>query len=248
MANQVYWRGWTGDEPEALPIFYALAEKAEVILDIGAHVGLYSLAASYANARARIFAFEPLASARERLISNIRRNGRSNIEVASCAVSNRCGRQDFYFRDPRLSGIPSSSSLSRRFMTQGAVSESELSCLQVDVTTIDEFCQERGITDVGLAKLDIESLEPQAIEGMQAIIDRAHPHLFVEILQGKGTDTALDRLARQFGYNVFALDPKGPQLQPHITVDARRRNYLFTQMSPAELRHFMMLHIAACEH
>ena len=116
------------------------------------------------------------------------------------------------------------------------VSESELSCLQVDVTTIDEFCKERGITDVGLAKLDIESLEPQAIVGMQTIIERAHPHLFVEILQGKGTDTALDRLARQFRYNVFALDPDGPHVQPHILVDAQRRNYLFTQMSPQELQ------------
>jgi hypothetical protein len=42
-----------------------------------------------------------------------------------------------------------------------------LSCLQVDVTTIDEFCTERGITDVHLAKIDIESPEPMAIEGMQ---------------------------------------------------------------------------------
>jgi hypothetical protein len=120
-----------------------------------------------------------------------------------------------------------------------AVSESKLSCLQVDVTTVDEFCKERGITDVGLVKLDIESLEPQAIEGMQTIIEQAHPHLFVEILQGKGTDTALDRLARQFAYNVFALDPEGPHLHTHIVVDARRRNYLFTLMSPQELQRFI---------
>jgi hypothetical protein len=42
IANQVYWRGWAASEPEALPLFYALAEEAEVILDIGAHVGIYS--------------------------------------------------------------------------------------------------------------------------------------------------------------------------------------------------------------
>ena len=234
VANQVYWRGWTSDEPESLPLFYALAERAAVILDIGAHVGLYSLVASYANARARVFAFEPLASARERLISNIRRNRRSNIEVISCAVSSRCGQQEFYCWTCSP-GIPSSSSLSRDFMTQ-TISESELSCVPVDVTTIDKFCQERSITDVGLVKLDIEGLEPQAIEGMRTIIERARPHLFVEILPGKGTDSALERLARQFGYNVFALNPDGPHFQPRITVDERRRNYLFTPMSLEELR------------
>ena len=116
------------------------------------------------------------------------------------------------------------------------VSKSELFCLRVDVTTIDEFCKERGITEIGLVKLDIEGLEPQAIEGMQHILRRSRPHLFVEILPGKGTDAALDRLARQFGYNVFALDAEGPHFQPEIVVDARRRNYLFTHMSPKGLQ------------
>ena len=118
------------------------------------------------------------------------------------------------------------------------VSKSELFCLRVDVTTIDEFCKERGITDVGLVKLDIEGLGPQAIEGMRHLLNQSRPHLFVEILPGKGTDMALDRLASQFGYNVFALDSEGPPLQPHIGVDVRRRNYLFTQISGEELHHF----------
>jgi FkbM family methyltransferase len=244
VANQVYWRGWASDEPEALPLFYALAKQADVILDIGAHVGLYSLVASYANGTARVFAFEPLPRARDRLISNIDRNGRSSIEVISHAVSDRCGRHHFYCVNEGLPGIPSSSSLSREFMTQ-TLMESELSCLEVEVTTIDEFCKERGITKVDLAKLDVESLEPQAIEGMRKSIERGHPHLFVEILQGKGTEGALDSLARQFAYNVFALDPEGPQFQPHIVVDARRRNYLFTRMSPEELHHFMTSHVPA---
>jgi FkbM family methyltransferase len=238
VASQVYWRGWTSFEPEALPLFYAFAEQAEVVLDIGAHVGLYSLVASYARDAARIFAFEPLPRARERLESNIRRNSRSNIEVHPYAVSDRTGQLPFYCVDIRLPDIPSSSSLSLDFMTQ-TLSDSDLSCLQVDVTTIDDFCQAHGITNVSLAKLDIESLEPQAIAGMRKTLERTRPHLFVEILSGKGTDDTLDRLARQLGYNVFALDPDGPHFQQRITVDPRRRNYLFTWMSPAALRHFM---------
>jgi FkbM family methyltransferase len=230
----MYWRGWTFYEPEALPVFYALAKKAEVILDIGAHIGLYSLSASYANPRARIFAFEPLPSARDLFLANIRHNHRSNIEVVPCAVSDHHGPRPFYCPNSRAQGIPSISSLSRDFVSR-ALSEPELPSLQVEVTTIDRFCHQRGITDVGLAKLDIESLEPQAMEGMRGSIERAHPHLFVEILQGNGTSTALDSLARQFGYNVFALDPEGPRLQRPITVNAGRPNYLFTRMSPTEL-------------
>jgi hypothetical protein len=119
------------------------------------------------------------------------------------------------------------------------MSETELSVAHVDVTTIDEFCSEHNVTNVGLAKIDIEGLEPQAIEGMRKTIERARPHLFVEILKGTGTDTALDRLARHFGYNVYSLGLDGPHFQQYIRVAEGRSNYLFTRMSPSELHRFM---------
>jgi hypothetical protein len=45
IGNQVYWRGWTGHEPEVLPLFYALAERS---IDLGhrCECGPYSLVAS----------------------------------------------------------------------------------------------------------------------------------------------------------------------------------------------------------
>ena len=242
IANQVYWRGWSGHEPEALPLFYAFARHARVVLDVGAHVGLYSLTASYANPGARIFAFEPLDAARERLRMNIRLNRRENIEVLPDAVSDRCGRHPFYLVARKL-GIPTSSSLSLEFMTRSTAAA--LTPLQVDVTTIDHFCREHGIAEISLAKLDIESLEPQAIEGMRHAIENTKPHLFVEILDGKGTDTALDELAGEFGYNIFALDADGPHLQRHIRTDARRHNYLFTSMSASELESLLKVSPAA---
>ena len=46
-------------------------------------------------------------------------------------------------------------------------------------------------------------------------------------------------LAKEFGYNVFALEPEGPRFLQTIETSQLRRNYLFTAMSPAELDLFM---------
>jgi hypothetical protein len=117
-----------------------------------------------------------------------------------------------------------------------------LASLDVPVTTIDEFCRQNGIGEVALAKFDIESLEPQAIRGMRRTIERSRPHLFVEILDGKGTAGALDALAKEFGYNVFALELDDAHFLQRIDTSPLRRNFLFTAMSAAELEIFMNTH------
>jgi FkbM family methyltransferase len=234
--NLVYWRGWTADEPEALPIFYALAQHASVVLDIGANIGLYSLVASYANPRGRVISFEPLPRARFQLACNIRHNRRSNIEVEAYAISNECGKQPLFCRMSTAQAVPINSSLSPEYW-----GESLNACEQVpvEVTTIDNFCRERGVGEVDLVKIDIEGLEPRALEGMRETLERRHPHLFVEILHDGGTAPALDALARWLGYNVFALDPDGPILMRRIVTCKHRRNYLFTRLTPAELKMYL---------
>ncbi len=52
VANQVFWRGWDGHERETVRLFWELARDATVILDVGAHVGYYTVLAGLANPRA----------------------------------------------------------------------------------------------------------------------------------------------------------------------------------------------------
>jgi FkbM family methyltransferase len=237
IGNQVYWRGWTGHEPEVLPLFYLLAERSNLILDVGANMGLYSLVASYANPTSSIFAFEPHPGARQQFSTNVRLNGRTNVEIVPYAVTNLSGHQLLYCPEMPLQSIPITSSLSREFIA--APSQTACTSLPVETTTIDQFCDQRGIVRIDLVKLDIEGLEPTAIVGMHKTIERSQPHIFLEIIAGKGTDGRLYQLARQFGYNVFALDFDGAHYQPELVVDERRTNYLFTRMAPGELRVLM---------
>jgi len=231
IANQVFWRGWTADEPEALPLFFALAQRASVVFDVGAHVGIYSLVASLANPAARIFAFEPLPRTRDRLLANLAGNSTANVEVLPCAVGDVAGIATLYCAHR---GIPMSSSLSRDFMSRSV--STALIPETVTVTTVDDFCRARAISKIDLIKLDIEGLEPQALRGMARLLDHARPDIFCEVLCNSGTDAALAGLIAPLGYRIYALDPGGIEPQATLTVAANRRNYLFTMRSLQELR------------
>ena len=61
-----------------------------VIIDVGAHVGYYSLlAARQVGPTGRVYAFEPDSSNHDLLLGNIERNGYTNIVAMRKAVSNR---------------------------------------------------------------------------------------------------------------------------------------------------------------
>src|SRR5205814_5357903 len=80
VSNQVYWRGWSGYEPERVPLFFRLASRAQVTLDVGAHVGFFTLLAAHANPAGRVFAFEPMPAIQERLRYNVGLNQLDNVE------------------------------------------------------------------------------------------------------------------------------------------------------------------------
>jgi FkbM family methyltransferase len=234
IANQVFWRGWTADEPEALPLFFALARRASVVFDVGAHVGIYSIVASLANPGARIYAFEPLRRTRARLLQNLARNYSANVEVFAFALGDTVGNATLYCAHR---GIPMSSSLSREFMTRTITTP--LIAQQVAVTTIDEFCRGRQISTIDLIKLDIEGLEPHALRGMSSLLQNTRPDIFCEVLCASGTARVLASLIAPLGYRTFALNPDGIEEQATLTVATIRRNYLFTMRTFAELHQLL---------
>jgi FkbM family methyltransferase len=231
ITNQVYWRGWTADEPEAAPLYFAFAKRSSVVMDIGAHVGLYSIIASLANPAAHIYAFEPLQQTQDRMRVNLVKSSATNVEVIPCAISDLVGTSDLYCAHR---GIALSSSLSLGFMTNSVTTP--LIPISVPVNTIDEFCRSRQIGGVDLIKLDIEGLEPQALRGMSTLFATSRPPIFCEVLATSGTHAELNLMIRQLGYNIFALTSRGPEEQQELEVAPSRRNYLFTMSSIEELR------------
>lgn len=224
MSNQVYWRGWSGYEPETVPLFFRLAMRANTVLDIGAHVGYFSLLAGHANPRARVFAFEPLPVIYDRLRHNINLNELSNVTCVSCAVGDVGGDAEFFYAP----GLPTGSSLSPRFN----VAKAGLQRCTVPVVTLEHFARVHGLGPIDLIKIDTESTEPQVLRGMGDILKRDRPTIVCEVLPGLGTGPALEELLGPLGYRFYLLTPGGPTEQTKVQGHPEYLNYLFTPLAP----------------
>ena len=225
VTNQVFWKGWKAYEPGTIDLFYRLASRANVVMDIGAYVGFFTLIAGLANRNASVYAFEPMAAIHRRLVENVERNGLKNVECVNAAVSDSNGQARFFFSQAALrEGFPTSSSLSESFM-QGAP---ELTGVDVPLTTADTFCETRSISRVDLVKIDTETTEPSVLRGMRRVLSADRPTIICEILQGRVNVTAIDAELRPLGYKFFPLKPDGPEPRETIEGHPEFLNFLLT--------------------
>jgi len=133
------------------------------VLDVGAHIGYYSLiAATPIGPNGKVFAFEPAPDNFEILRQNIELNGHTNIVPVQKAVDAKSGQRTFLLAE---------SSDSHGFFTH-PLSRTKSTCL-VACVAIDEFLA--GHT-VDVVKLDVEGAEPAAILGMKNTLQQ-NPNL-----------------------------------------------------------------------
>lgn len=222
VSNQIYWRGWDGYESETVPLFFGLACQAMVTIDVGAHVGFYTLLAAHANPKGKVYAFEPMPAVHERLRYNVGINKLDKVECFSSAVGEVDGEAAFFHLGER---IPSSSSLSLEFMQFGGA---VLSSRNVEVITLDRFVRERKIGRLDLLKIDTESTEPQVLRGMADTLRRDRPDIVCEVLKGRASVEKLEAILRPLGYRYYLLCPTGPLERDRIEGHPTWLNYLFS--------------------
>jgi FkbM family methyltransferase len=220
VSNQVFWRGWAGYEPETVPLFFRLAEKARTTLDVGAYVGYYTLLAAHANPRGRVLAFEPLPGPRERLLRHLTLNRLDNVDCFAVAAGAEDGVADLLHAPHEL---PTSSSLSATFM-QGVEC---LQTLKVSVRTLDGLLAERGVTGVDLVKIDTETTEPDVLHGLRGTLERDRPSIFCEVLAGRSDERRLTDALSSLGYRFFLLTDRGAVAKPSVRGDPAWLNFLF---------------------
>ena len=227
ISNQIYWRGWAGYEPEMAPLWFGLASRAEVVLDVGAHVGFYTLLAAHANSKSRIFAFEPHPAVYGRLVRNVALNGVDNVRCVQSACGAKRGAGELHEVD--VPGVPSGSTLDSRFMKP----EWGIRSRVVSVVMLDEFVAGADLATVDLVKLDTEGTEPQVLEGMRDTLRRHRPVIFCEVLPDRGTEEALEAVFGSLRYRYHLLRGDGPRLMDRIVPDGRWWNWAF--VPPEEL-------------
>jgi FkbM family methyltransferase len=123
----------------------------DIIIDIGAHIGLFSLFVSQYCKNGKIFSYEPIEKNFNILKENIELNKIKNIIHFNSAVSNQSNKLKIF--------IDSDDSAHSIF-------ESDRDFIEVNSTTIKSIFDENKIKKCNLLKLDCEGAEYQIIESI----------------------------------------------------------------------------------
>ena len=172
-----------------------------VFLDVGAHVGLYSLPASRALAAGgRVFAFEPSRGSYKSLIKNVAYNGFTNINAYNFVVGDlEATGVPFYERidpDAATSGL--------HMRTKDA--EERYMLTQVPQVSLDTFCDDNNVLP-GVIKIDTEGSELSVLKGARGVLAKNRPLLFLSIHPshlrslGQSTEEVVDLLV-DLGYEI----------------------------------------------
>jgi len=159
-----------------------LIESDDVVFDIGANYGWYSLNIAKKHPNARIYAFEPIPYSFGVLSRNIELNDFKNIRVFNIGIGKENTVSEFNFNKD-ASGATSMVNLLDRENAE------KIKCA---VRTVDSFVEENNVDRVDFIKCDIEGAELFALQGGKGVLERHRPKLFVEMLR---------KWSAKFGYH-----------------------------------------------
>lgn len=139
-------------------IFKKNIKLGDVVIDIGAHIGYYTLiAAKLVGGTGKVYSFEPDQKNFQLLKKNIEVNGYRNVVLINKAVSNRSG-MDYLYLNKKNTG-------DHRIFDSGEKRKS----IPIETVTLDDFFRKNKIK-LDLIKMDIQGSEAFAFQGAKEII------------------------------------------------------------------------------
>jgi FkbM family methyltransferase len=152
--------------------------NGSVFVDVGAHIGYYSLkAAAVVGSAGRVVAVEPNPPTVRELDDNIRASGATAvISVQPVACSDAETTVDLYAA-PRVN--TGQASLSKANASQGGEVVADY---RVRARPLDDIVRETGVSRVDVVKIDVEGAEMLVLKGSVATLARFHPVLMVELI------------------------------------------------------------------
>ena len=193
-------------EEETTRLFERLVKPGMVVIDIGAHVGYYTLiSARQAGPDGRVYAFEPDPDNHATLLRNIELNGYDNVVAARKAVSDRVGDAQLYLS----ATVSGNHSIYHH-------SQSQRGSIPVETTTVDAMLEELDWPQVDLVKIDVEGGEVAVLDGMIQLLEKSNAlNLIIEFMPSllHSAEVApakfLDKLASLFPKVYFIDEAKG---------------------------------------
>lgn len=196
--NEIFWSGLDGGwERTSLRLWKKLVRQADVIFDIGANTGVYSLVAKSLNPAATVYALEPISRVFEKLLENRTLND-LDFFCLEVAASDADGTA-VVFDTPTEHTY--SVTVNENLLAHGE----EAIPTEIQIIRLDTLINEQGIPKIDLMKIDVETHEPQVLAGLGKYLNEFRPTLLIEILTDD-VGVRVQALVEGLDYLYFNID------------------------------------------
>jgi FkbM family methyltransferase len=201
---------WFEDE---LRFLRRLVRPGQVVIDIGANVGVYALSlARCVGPSGQVWAFEPASEPADFLARSIELNATPWVRLQRQALSDHSGSG--WLHQPGQSELNALAASGETSVSGGAAGE------RVALTSLDSCLDQHGWSRVDLLKIDAEGEEERILNGGERFFRELAPLVLFEIKAGMELHLELvDRFAR-LGYRCFRLVPGLDALVPFVATES----------------------------
>ena len=172
-----------------------------VFYDIGANIGQHSLFMS--SHAARVHAFEPYNTVRERIEHQIKLNGINNICIHEVGLNDAEARLPFYAPTGRNQGIGS--------FDASTVNKGNKNIGELQLVRGDDYIAQHNLEPADLIKIDVEGFEKPVLTGLHQTLVKHRPVVVCEItysgdISFKSKTEILDRFPDD--YELFTFNTR----------------------------------------
>lgn len=173
----------------------ALLKPDDILFEVGAHIGTWSVFLAQVIKEGELHVFEPVPINYQKLQANISLNKLTNVKTYPCAIGKQIGEATLSVPDTDAPAVGS------------LYSQGDAQCeIQVPLDTIDHLAQEHGRWPTFL-KIDCEGAEADVLRGAQKALANSVRAIFIEVhpnilkSQGEDPDALIDGLLKQ-GFTI----------------------------------------------
>ena len=188
-------------EPNQTEIVKKYVHKGDIVIDIGAHVGYYTLLmAQLVGKNGKVYSFEPDPVNFQLLKKSVEINGFENVVLIQKAVSNITDKVKLFLGDD-------DSAINRIYDAKlGDAKES----IEVESITLDEYFQDNS-ESLNFIKIDSEGSEAKIVNGMQQLLSENRKlvmmtEFFPFLIQKSGNDPNQHlKLLEKAGFHLYNI-------------------------------------------
>ena len=229
VAKELYWGGGRRPKDEdqlALEVFASFATSADVMVDVGAYTGLFTLVGTAVNPLIEAHAFEMVPAVFGMLFDNCVRNDvLHRVTLHHVAV----GAPGAVVRLPAGSdgsALPDFFSTDLHFSSGALVRTASLDSLVAGIP---------GRSSV-VMKVDVEGTENEVFRHGQAFLADFRPDIVCEVLHGVAQTPELASLLSPHGYRFYLIREHDLFAADRLDPNPRFRDWLLTARRASELR------------